>query len=302
MKDVLRDSLRSVLNPKSVAVIGASENANKIGRRPDPRICPATASRARSTRSIRSVRDPRVQGLSVAGGPAGSAGSRNRGARGRRGDRRGGAVRRPWGARDGRHEFRFRGDRSRGRQGQGETHARCRPREGHARDRAELPGPGQLRQRRDPVILYDVHRGPADGRASGGGEPVRRDERGSLRPAAQPRHRRAPLACHWKRQRCHRRGTGLRGRRGPGPEVAAALSRKHHRPVFPGGDGAHRARAQPAGDRAEIRPHGGGPGSGASPIRAHWPTKTAWWMRFSQSTASGARAIPPSSSRARRCT
>lgn len=34
MKDVLRDSLRSVLNPKSVAVIGASENANKIGGRP----------------------------------------------------------------------------------------------------------------------------------------------------------------------------------------------------------------------------------------------------------------------------
>jgi hypothetical protein len=31
MKDVLRDSLRTVLNPKSVAVIGASENENKIG-------------------------------------------------------------------------------------------------------------------------------------------------------------------------------------------------------------------------------------------------------------------------------
>jgi acyl-CoA synthetase (NDP forming) len=34
MKDVLRDSLRTVLNPKSVAVIGASENENKIGGRP----------------------------------------------------------------------------------------------------------------------------------------------------------------------------------------------------------------------------------------------------------------------------
>ncbi|HWA13170.1 MAG TPA: acetate--CoA ligase family protein [Burkholderiales bacterium] len=34
MSDILRDSLRSVLNPKSVAVIGASENANKIGGRP----------------------------------------------------------------------------------------------------------------------------------------------------------------------------------------------------------------------------------------------------------------------------
>jgi hypothetical protein len=31
MTDVLRDSLRTVLNPKSVAVIGASENENKIG-------------------------------------------------------------------------------------------------------------------------------------------------------------------------------------------------------------------------------------------------------------------------------
>ena len=31
MKDVLRESLRTVLNPKSVAVIGASENENKIG-------------------------------------------------------------------------------------------------------------------------------------------------------------------------------------------------------------------------------------------------------------------------------
>jgi hypothetical protein len=31
MSDVLRDALRSVLNPKSVAVIGASENENKIG-------------------------------------------------------------------------------------------------------------------------------------------------------------------------------------------------------------------------------------------------------------------------------
>jgi len=34
MTDVLRDSLRTVLNPKSVAVIGASENENKIGGRP----------------------------------------------------------------------------------------------------------------------------------------------------------------------------------------------------------------------------------------------------------------------------
>ena len=31
MKDVLRESLRAVLNPKSVAVTGASENENKIG-------------------------------------------------------------------------------------------------------------------------------------------------------------------------------------------------------------------------------------------------------------------------------
>jgi len=34
MKDVLREALRTVLNPKSVAVIGASENENKIGGRP----------------------------------------------------------------------------------------------------------------------------------------------------------------------------------------------------------------------------------------------------------------------------
>jgi len=34
MSDVLRESLRTVLNPKSVAVIGASENPNKIGGRP----------------------------------------------------------------------------------------------------------------------------------------------------------------------------------------------------------------------------------------------------------------------------
>lgn len=34
MTDVLRDSLRTVLNPKSIAVIGASENQNKIGGRP----------------------------------------------------------------------------------------------------------------------------------------------------------------------------------------------------------------------------------------------------------------------------
>ncbi len=34
MNDVLRESLRTVLNPKSVAVIGASENENKIGGRP----------------------------------------------------------------------------------------------------------------------------------------------------------------------------------------------------------------------------------------------------------------------------
>jgi hypothetical protein len=31
MNDQLRDSLRTVLNPKSIAVIGASENQNKIG-------------------------------------------------------------------------------------------------------------------------------------------------------------------------------------------------------------------------------------------------------------------------------
>jgi hypothetical protein len=31
MKDVLREALRTVLNPKSVAVIGASENENRIG-------------------------------------------------------------------------------------------------------------------------------------------------------------------------------------------------------------------------------------------------------------------------------
>jgi acyl-CoA synthetase (NDP forming) len=34
MKDVLREALRTVLDPKSVAVIGASENENKIGGRP----------------------------------------------------------------------------------------------------------------------------------------------------------------------------------------------------------------------------------------------------------------------------
>ena len=34
MTDVLRDALRTVLNPRSVAVIGASENENKIGGRP----------------------------------------------------------------------------------------------------------------------------------------------------------------------------------------------------------------------------------------------------------------------------
>ena len=34
MNDVLRESLRTVLNPKSIAVIGASENENKIGGRP----------------------------------------------------------------------------------------------------------------------------------------------------------------------------------------------------------------------------------------------------------------------------
>ncbi|HEY5930641.1 MAG TPA: acetate--CoA ligase family protein [Burkholderiales bacterium] len=34
MKDILRDSLRTVLNPRSIAIIGASENANKIGGRP----------------------------------------------------------------------------------------------------------------------------------------------------------------------------------------------------------------------------------------------------------------------------
>ena len=34
MSDILRESLRTVLNPKSVAVIGASENENKIGGRP----------------------------------------------------------------------------------------------------------------------------------------------------------------------------------------------------------------------------------------------------------------------------
>jgi hypothetical protein len=36
MNDVLRDALRTVLNPKSVAVIGASENENRIGGRADP--------------------------------------------------------------------------------------------------------------------------------------------------------------------------------------------------------------------------------------------------------------------------
>ncbi len=34
MNDVLRESLRTVLNPRSIAVIGASENENKIGGRP----------------------------------------------------------------------------------------------------------------------------------------------------------------------------------------------------------------------------------------------------------------------------
>ncbi len=34
MTDVLRESLRTVLNPRSIAVIGASENQNKIGGRP----------------------------------------------------------------------------------------------------------------------------------------------------------------------------------------------------------------------------------------------------------------------------
>jgi len=34
MKEVLREALRTVLNPKSIAVIGASENENKIGGRP----------------------------------------------------------------------------------------------------------------------------------------------------------------------------------------------------------------------------------------------------------------------------
>ena len=34
MNDSAREALRTVLNPKSIAVIGASENENKIGGRP----------------------------------------------------------------------------------------------------------------------------------------------------------------------------------------------------------------------------------------------------------------------------
>ena len=34
MTDSLRDALRTVLNPKSVAIVGASENPNKLGGRP----------------------------------------------------------------------------------------------------------------------------------------------------------------------------------------------------------------------------------------------------------------------------
>ena len=34
MKDLMREALRAVLDPKSVAIIGASENPNKLGGRP----------------------------------------------------------------------------------------------------------------------------------------------------------------------------------------------------------------------------------------------------------------------------
>ena len=164
MKDILRDSLRTVLNPKSVAVIGASENANKIGGRPllylsrlgfKGKVYPINPKRAG---------DPGLQGLSVARGSAGSARSGDRGGGRRCGDRGGGAVRRARRKGRGGDDVGLRRDRSRGRQGQGEAHARRGARGRHAHRRAELAGPGEFRHRRDPAFsTMFIEAPPKDG-------------------------------------------------------------------------------------------------------------------------------------------
>ena len=189
MTDDAKDALRVALAPRSIAVIGASENPNKIGGRPlaylsrfgfQGAIYPINPNRAevQGVRCFPSLAAlPEAPDVAIVAVP---------------GDRRLPRSTNAPPRREARHrdELGLRRTRRRGQaQGDGAWPRARVP--GHAHRRAELAGAGQLRHRRGRQLLDDVHRGAAAGRPGRHHQPERRDERGALRPAA----RRAASAC-----------------------------------------------------------------------------------------------------------
>ena len=96
-------------------------------------------------------------------------------------------------------------------------------------------------------------------------QPERRHERRALRPAAAQRGI-GVRHVHATGNDCDVTVSELASvvAEDPDLQAAAALSRKHPRSLEPGGSGAHRPRARPAGHRAEVGPHRRRPGGGRS--------------------------------------
>ena len=181
------DHLAAALSPDSIAIIGASDNPHKVGGRPlmylyavripRPRLSDQPDARSRAGR----------QGVSGPGVAARVARPGDR--RGPRGNhaRRGSRLRRERRQGRDRHGIGLRRNAESRRPGRPKR--RWSPRRGPRGMRLVGPnsqGPGQLRHRRGRELLDDVRRDGAGRRPGGDRQPERRDERGAVRPAAQP--------------------------------------------------------------------------------------------------------------------
>ena len=259
------DSLKPFLEPRSIAMIGASENPNKIGGRPiaylrrygfKGKVYPINPTRKelQGQACYPSLADlPEVPDLAVVAVPGDNAIARREGLRGARREgrnracRRGSAKRRPRTARP--RSARWSSGRARRRH----AHGRARTRRGSPIS-ATAPWPVSRRlftavpQADGPIAMVS--------------------QSGAMSAVPVGLLRQSGLGVRYSlghRQRCRRDrgGDGRGGRQRSGHQAAAALSGKHPAARAAGRGGAHRARARRLRRGAEVGPHRRGPARGA---------------------------------------
>ena len=248
--------LAAALDPASIAIIGASDNPNKVGGR--PLVYLSRFGYRGRIYPINAARDQRPGRASLSGSGA-------------RFPRR--PTSRSWRCRRRRRRTRCaRAPPAASRSaivmasGFGETPnpERTSERGGawwrtpaqrrHAAGRPEFAGPREFRHRRRRQLLDDVRRGRAGRRPGRDRQSERRDERGAVRPAARPRHRHPARARDGQRRRRHARRAGPRGRARSRRPPGAALHRVDPRSGAARAGGGGSARARCAHRRGEVGP------------------------------------------------